>query len=175
MKENDKNYLTAKEIKILLKSAMGELSHYAIIRLLLNGISLSEIKKLRLKDIKFQSYQLVLKNPKRKVTIHPATNKSLIDWINHRMNTFRSDKDKIFNINDRTVRNFIKDYGNVEGINTKCVTQTTLINTFYLITLVLKPEWTVVDFNNHLGNKSLDYTQEKIEYFKGEIAKYNNA
>lgn len=164
--ENDKHYLNAKQMKKYLKG-IDNLAHLVIIRLLINGVSIAEIKKLRGKDVKYLSFKLGLKKPKRKISIDEGTNNLLISFLMDNKIAKKS-KDKLFKYSYREIGVFINEYSYGCGFDFN-ITPTVLFNTFFLVKLTGNPDWALPDFKKHLGFNNYDYTQELVDYFKGQV------
>ena len=170
----DKKYLTAKQLNRYL-GGIDQLGHVCVIRLLINAIPLNEIRKLRLKDVKANSKMIRLKKPRRKAEIDVVTHSLLIQYIDRlgKAGERKLNKNsKIFTYTERTIRLFIKEYATGCGFKFE-VNHRMLFNTFWIIHLSKEDfqDWTVVNYANHLGNSSLDYTQNQMDYFKNEIEK----
>ena len=171
--DNDGNgddwiYLDDIQVKRFL-TIITETSHKAVCKLLLNGITVNEILKLRARDIKYKSHMIALKKPNRRIKVDEATIVLLVEHINRQQIHLKS-KEKVIKFTNRAIRDFVRRYGKIAHLDID-VNPSVLLNTFYIIKLELKPEWNVQDYAEHLGIKSLDHLNRRLDYFKKEHAK----
>lgn len=177
-KKNNNNtdellYLDDIQVKRYL-TIITDTSHKAVCKLLLNGISVNEILKIRARDVRYKSNQLALRKPKRRVKVDEATTIMLVEHIHRQkiplLKKHSRSKDKIFKYNDRTIRDFVRRYGKIARLEID-VNPSVLLNTFYIIKLELKPDWSVEDYAKHLGINSLDWMKGRLDYFREEHRK----
>lgn len=164
--EIERSYLNADQLKHYVKLVTDK-GHMIIIRMLVNGVSLKEINKLRAKDIKARRNQLLLKKPKRRVTIDEVTMSLIASYLSE-LNVHYKSREKAIAYHPATIHDFISEYGRRAGFGFP-VTSQTLINTFFILRLVKNPDWTIEDYNRHLGRSSLDHTKKLLDYFRSQV------
>ena len=158
-----RQYLDDQEVKKYLKF-INDKQQNAVCRLLLNGVSIKEILKLRARDVKYKSCRLHLKNPKRKIVVDKVVINILVDhMLTEKINV--KSKEKIIKYTERNIRVFVKKYGELARLDID-VSPKILQNTFFIIKLTLEPEWTVEDYASHLGLTSLDNLKKNLEYYQ---------
>jgi site-specific recombinase XerD len=165
---NSRTFLTPDGIKQYL-GVITDLNHIIVARLLINGISVKEILKLRARDVKYHRNTLALKDPRRKVGIDPVTTQLLVKYMG-RERIGAKTTTKIVTFKERNIRTFINEYGKIAGINHP-VKPKTLQNTYFAIQLVHHPEMTIEDYHKHLGYSDIEYTRRLYNYFKAELEK----
>jgi len=161
------SYLTSEQMKQYLK-VITKLDHMVVCRLLICGLSVKELMKLRPRDVKSSSEELKLKDPARRIKIDHVTVRLLIEYMGK--NRIHPDSpDKLLKFNERNLRYLIKDIGETASIPFS-VSPKTLQNTFFAIQFQLNPTMTLDEYHQHLGYSDIDYTRRLYSYFKKRLA-----
>jgi len=165
---HDRSFLNAKQLQdyTSLITDKGEMS---LIRLLTNGISVRDILNLRTKDIRGNSFRVKLMKPRRMVGIDKVTMWFIGDYLTEENIPKKSIEKAFLKFPKSTIAYFIKDYGIRSKEIDFYVTPTTLLNTFFIIRIIENPEWTVEDYNRHLGRTDMNNTNKIINYYKEKI------
>jgi site-specific recombinase XerD len=167
-----RKYLDAQQAGKYL-GVVTDLDHIVILRLLMNGLYLKDILKIRPKDVKYRLCQIKLVSPGRKVSIdRPTTN--LIEQYMAKHQFWTKDTCRLFGTDTcedytaRSVRHFVSEYGLIANMPFP-ISCKVLQNTYYTMILATDPEITVEEIHAHMGHVKLSYTSELVEYYKKEL------
>lgn len=152
-----------------------DLDHIVILRLLMNGLYVKDILKIRPRDVKYRVCQVKLVSARRKVSIdRPTTN--LIEQYMQKHEFHPKDTCRLFGTDTRedytarNVRRFVSEYGMIANMPFP-VSCKVLQNTYYTMILATEPDITVEEIHAHMGHAKLAYTRDLVEHYRKEVKK----
>lgn len=172
--QETRKYLNAAEAGKYL-GVVSDLDHIVILRLLMNGLYVKDILKIRPKDVKYRIQTIKLVSAARKITIDRVTT-NLIEQYMAKHEFWTKDTCKLFGTDTsedytaRNIRHFVREYGLIAdlGFDVSCKV---LQNTYYTMILVMEPDITVEEIHAHMGHSKLSYTRELVDFYRNEVKK----
>lgn len=150
--------LSPEEVKLVLKS-ITQRDQNVVARLLIEGLSVSEILAIRVRDLKPVTNCIICHRPRRRVAVSRISMSILVEIANRR-NLHGKSTAKVISFKERNIRHFIGEAGELSGVGN--ISPKTLQNTFIPWTLLMTPRTPLSAFHNQLGYKDPEYTKRVI-------------